>query len=30
MIILASKSPRRLELMKYITEDFTVKSADAD
>lgn len=30
MIILASKSPRRLELMKYITEDFVVKSADAD
>ncbi|WP_308567630.1 Maf family protein [uncultured Eubacterium sp.] len=30
MIILASKSPRRLELMKYITEDFIVKSADAD
>lgn len=30
MIILASKSPRRLELMKYITENFIVKSADAD
>ena len=30
MIILASKSPRRLELMKHITEDFIVKSADAD
>ena len=30
MIILASKSPRRCELMKYITEDFTVKTADVD
>lgn len=30
MIILASKSPRRHELMKYITEDFIVKSADTD
>jgi len=30
MIILASKSPRRRELMKYITEDFEIQSADAD
>ena len=30
MIILASKSPRRHELMKYITEDFIIKSADTD
>ena len=30
MVILASKSPRRRELMKYITEDFTVKTAEAD
>ena len=30
MIILASKSPRRRELMKYITQDFEVKSADVD
>lgn len=30
MIILASKSPRRRELMKYITQDFKVKSADVD
>lgn len=29
-IILASKSPRRKELLKYITEDFTVKVSDAD
>lgn len=30
MLILASKSPRRQELLKFITTDFTVKSADAD
>ncbi len=30
MIILASKSPRRRELMKYITEDFICKSAEVD
>ncbi len=30
MIILASKSPRRQELLKYITNDFTVKTADVD
>ncbi len=30
MIILASKSPRRRELMKYITEDFTCESAEVD
>ena len=30
MIILASQSPRRRELMKYITEDFTVKVSDVD
>lgn len=30
MFILASKSPRRKELLKYITEDFTVKTADVD
>ena len=30
MIILASKSPRRQELLKYITEDFTVKTAEVD
>ena len=30
MIILASKSPRRQELLKYITTDFTVKTADVD
>lgn len=30
MLILASKSPRRQELLKLITEDFTVKTADAD
>lgn len=29
-MILASKSPRRQELLKYITEDFVVKSADVD
>ena len=30
MIILASQSPRRRELMKYITTDFVAVSADAD
>ncbi len=30
MIILASKSPRRRELLSFITTDFTVKSADVD
>ncbi|MCC8073216.1 MAG: Maf family protein [Clostridiales bacterium] len=30
MLILASKSPRRRELLKLITDDFTVKSADVD
>lgn len=30
MIILASKSPRRKELLKYIIEDFEIKSADVD
>ncbi len=30
MLILASKSPRRLELLKLITTDFVVKTADAD
>ncbi len=30
MIVLASKSPRRQELLKYITTDFTVKVADVD
>ncbi|MCD7722409.1 MAG: Maf family protein [Clostridiales bacterium] len=30
MIILASKSPRRRELLKLITPDFIVKSADVD
>ncbi len=30
MLILASKSPRRKELLSYITKDFTVKSADVD
>ncbi len=29
-MILASKSPRRQELLKYITEDFSVKGADVD
>lgn len=29
-IILASASPRRRELLKFITEDFTVKVSDAD
>ena len=30
MIVLASKSPRRQELLKYITNDFEIKSADVD
>lgn len=30
MLILASKSPRRQELLNFITEDFTVKSAEVD
>jgi septum formation protein len=30
MLILASKSPRRRELLSLITEDFEVKSADVD
>ncbi|MBR7073108.1 MAG: septum formation protein Maf [Eubacterium sp.] len=30
MLVLASKSPRRQELLKYITEDFTVKTAEVD
>ena len=30
MLILASKSPRRKELLSLITTDFTVRSADAD
>lgn len=30
MIILASKSPRRKELLSLITEDFEIKSADVD
>lgn len=30
MIILASKSPRRQELLKYITEEFEIKSAEVD
>lgn len=30
MIILASKSPRRRELLKYITTDFTAVSSDVD
>lgn len=30
MIILASKSPRRKELLRLITDDFTVKSAEVD
>lgn len=28
--VLASRSPRRMELMKYITEDFTAVAPDAD
>lgn len=30
MIILASKSPRRKELLHYITDDFLIKSANVD
>lgn len=30
MLILASKSPRRQELLRLITDDFVVKSADVD
>ena len=30
MIVLASKSPRRSELLKFITEDFIVKTANVD
>ena len=30
MIILASKSPRRKELLSFITDDFKVDSADVD
>lgn len=30
MIILASKSPRRKELLSLITDDFTVDSAEVD
>ncbi|MBQ9531347.1 MAG: septum formation protein Maf [Eubacterium sp.] len=30
MLILASQSPRRRELMKFITEDFIVKTAQVD
>lgn len=30
MLVLASKSPRRHELLKIITEDFVVKSADVE
>lgn len=30
MIILASKSPRRKELLSLITEDFVIKTADVD
>ena len=30
MIILASKSPRRRELLKYITDDFKIETCDAD
>lgn len=30
MLILASQSPRRRELLKFINEDFTVKSAEVD
>jgi septum formation protein len=30
MLILASQSPRRRELMKYITDDYTVKVSDVD
>lgn len=30
MLILASKSPRRCELLKFITNDFVIKSAEVD
>ena len=30
MLILASKSPRRRELMKFITDDFIIKTAEVD
>lgn len=30
MIILASKSPRRKELLSFITTDFVIKTADVD
>ena len=30
MLILASQSPRRRELLRFITEDFTVKTAEVD
>ena len=30
MLILASKSPRRKELLSLITKDFIIKSADVD
>lgn len=30
MLILASKSPRRKELLQYITTDFVIKSAEVD
>ena len=30
MLILASKSPRRRELMKFITDEYTVKTAEVD
>ena len=30
MLILASQSPRRRELLKYITDDFTVKVSEVD
>lgn len=30
MIVLASKSPRRKELLQYITTDFVIKSAEVD
>ena len=30
MIILASKSPRRKELMEYVAQDFVIESAEVD
>ncbi|MBR2100979.1 MAG: Maf family protein, partial [Eubacterium sp.] len=30
MLILASQSPRRRELLKFIDEDFIIKSAEVD